>query len=117
LVSLAAHAGARVPFDLRAEYQDRGGVGAQVAHSGTLLVQKKPDVSIQNLGPVYNGPVDQSQGKVEAGGIKVEGDVGLIKPVEAGSAGGVFQFCPYCGKKYALPKTPLFCPFCGEKLG
>lgn len=116
LTVLPTHTGSRVPFTLHIEYADNHGSLSRLEYAGHILVSKRPDTVIQNLGPVYNGPVDHSQGKVEPGGVKVEGDVGLIRQADTGNAVGVFQFCPFCGKKYSLPKTPLFCPFCGEQL-
>jgi hypothetical protein len=116
LTVLSTHTGSRVPFDLHIEYADGHGTPSRIEQAFHILVHKKPDTLIQNLGPVYNGPVDHSHGKVEPGGVKVEGDVGLIRQVETGPVAGAFQFCPYCGKKYSLPKTPLFCPHCGEQL-
>lgn len=114
LTVLPTHTGSRVPFRLQIEFSDNHGILSQIEQACHILVSKKPDTVIQNLGPVYNGPVDHSQGKVESGGVKVEGDVGLIR--QAGTGYGIIQFCPFCGKKYALPKTPLFCPYCGEQL-
>jgi hypothetical protein len=104
-------------------YQDGGGQACAHSFPFTLKIFEKHETIFQNLGqilvqpsgPIYNGPVDQSQGKVEAGGLRVEGDVGLLKPLPARS-GEAFQFCPYCGKNFNLPKTPRHCPYCGEKL-
>jgi hypothetical protein len=115
----AVFPGVGVPFDLHLKCNDNEGFLSVTEQSFTFKVIKPPEPVTQIYGPVYNGPVDQSRDKVEAGGIKVGGDVGMIKEVgldAARSGGEVFQFCPYCGKKYSLPKTPRFCPFCGEAL-
>jgi len=40
----------------------------------------------------------------------------VVQKSEFVSGHDLFNNCPYCGKKFSIPKLPLFCPFCNERL-
>jgi rubrerythrin len=63
------------------------------------LTQKKLELEIENLQNSKNqqSNIDKSKNSNEK--VKIP-----------------FKFCPYCGEKLNLPKTPRFCPYCKKQM-